>query len=398
MQFHFRTVERKIVRISLTERIHVNTSTHKPFHIHISDEVLDDLRERLKNVRLVDILHNPDAILGVCSSRLNKIIQHWAYFDWRKAETEINSIPSFQAEIDGIRIHFLHARGQGENSIPIVLTNGWPSCFIELMPLVPLLTREVNGVSFDVVIPSLPGYGFSEHPKQSGLNITRIAELWAGLMKSLGYTRFLAHGSDMGAGVAERLRANHGDSLLGVHMVNVNWFYPRPDNITPAEEAYLNSAQAWRMQEGAYAMLHASKPQTIAAALRDSPVGLAAWIVEKLDAWSDGSHGDAITLDAICSLLTIYWATDSIGPSMYLYHEAFADAGAMSPPPKQGVPVAVAVFPKDILPAPRSWGERWYELTRWTEMPSGGHFPGLERPELLADDLRAFAVDVSSRN
>ncbi|WP_199262661.1 epoxide hydrolase family protein [Paracoccus binzhouensis] len=376
----------------------MNTSATKSFQIHISDDVLDDLKSRLKQSRVSDILPNPSAMLGACSGRLNQIIEHWISFDWRKVEAEINSVPAFQSEIDGIHIHFLHVRGQGENSIPIVLTNGWPSCFIELMPLVPFLTREVDGVSFDVVIPSLPGYGFSEHPKQSGLNITRIAELWTALMKDLGYTRFFAHGSDMGAGVVERLRANHGDSLLGIHMVNVNWFYPRPDDITSLEEAYLKSAQAWQMQEGAYAMLHASKPQTIAAALRDSPVGLAAWIVEKLDAWSDSSHADGITLDAICSLLTIYWATDSIGPSMYLYHEAFSDPGVMSPPPKQGVPVAVAVFPKDILPAPRSWGERWYDLTRWTEMPSGGHFPGFEVPDLLADDLRAFVRDVSSRN
>ena len=367
------------------------------FRIETSEIILDDLRNRLKQSRIIDGLHAPASSLGIPADRLRQIVQHWISFDWRKAEAAINVVPAFQIEIDGIRIHYLHVRGEGRNSVPLVLTNGWPSCFLELMPLIPLLTREVDGVSFDVVIPSLPGYGFSERPAVPGLNITRIAGLWAALMKGLGYTRFLAHGSDMGAGVVERLRANHGDHVLGIHMVNVNWFYPRPEDITPTEEAYLQSARQWQMQEDAYAMLHASKPLTIAAALQDSPVGLAAWITEKLDAWSDSAEhfgGDGISLDAICALLTIYWTTGTIGSSMHLYHEAFSDAGVMSPPPKRGAPVAVAVFPKDILPAPRSWGERWYEVTRWTEMPSGGHFPGFERPDLLAGDLRAFTEEI----
>lgn len=369
----------------------------EPFCVKISDDQLDDLGRRLRQSRIMDIIHDPSTALGIRSERLDRIVQHWMTFDWRKAEAGINAVPAFQMEIDGTRIHFLHVRGEGKNSIPIILTNGWPSCFIELMPLIPLLVQEENGISFDVVIPSLPGYGFSEHPKAPGLNITRIADLWAGLMKGLGYERFLAHGSDMGAGVVERLRANHGERMLGIHMVNVNWFYPRPDHITKKEEDYLQSAQQWQMQEGAYAMLHASKPQTIAAALNDSPVGLAAWITEKLDAWTDNSAGEAMSLDTICTLLTIYWVTGTIGPSMYLYHEAFSDMGVMTPPPRQGAPVAVAVFPKDILPAPRSWGERWYDLTRWTEMPRGGHFPGFEQPELLADDLRGFVRDILSK-
>lgn len=361
------------------------------FRIDIPDDTIADLRRRLARSRLAELLPGHAGDLGISQERLQMIVRRWTSFDWRSAEAAINAVPAFRTEIDGIGLHFLHVRGEGRHSIPLLLTNGWPSCFLELMPLIPLLTREVDGVSFDVVIPSLPGYGFSDAPTAPGLNITRIAALWSALMKGLGYGRFLAHGSDMGAGVVERLRANHTDQVEGIHMVNVNWFYPPPDDITPAEESYLRAAQHWRAQEGAYAMLHASKPRSIAAALQDSPVGLAAWIVEKLDAWLDG---DGIPLDTICALLTIYWATGTIGSSIYLYHEAFADAGVMAPPPRQGAPVAVAVFPKDILPAPRAWAERWYDVTRWSEIPRGGHFPGFECPDLLADDLRGFARDL----
>lgn len=373
----------------------MNITPPVAFRVDISQDVLADLQNRLRQSRIGSVLTKPSATLGVSTERLSEIVQHWISFDWRKAETAINAVPAFKAEIDGVDVHFLHMRGQGRSSVPIILTNGWPSCFLELMPLIPLLTQDIDGLSFDVVVPSLPGYGFSGLPEGPGLNITRIAALWAALMKQLGYTRFLAHGSDMGAGVVERLRANHAAQVLGIHMVNVNWFYPRPHDITAEEEAYLQAAHRWQAQEGAYAMLHASKPQTLAAALLDSPAGLAAWIAEKLDAWSDRTEpGGALSLDVICTLLTIYWATGTIGPSMYLYREAFADAGVMLPPPKQGAPVAVAVFPADILPAPRSWGERWYEVTRWTEMPRGGHFPGFEQPELLASDLRAFVKDL----
>ncbi|MGE0278996.1 MAG: epoxide hydrolase family protein [Rhizobiaceae bacterium] len=364
----------------------------EPFRIAMSDNMLADLRRRLAESRIADVLPAPAAHLGLAGARLRQIVNHWQSFNWRKAEAAINAVPAFSIVIDGTPIHFIHVRGKSPNSIPLVLTNGWPSCFVELLPLIPLLTESVEGLSFDVVIPSLPGYGFSGLPQAPGLNISRIAAMWTDLMVGLGYDRFLAHGSDMGAGVVERLRANHADRVLGVHMMNVNWFYPRPPDITSTEEAYLGAAEVWRMQEGAYAMLHGSKPQTIAAALADSPVGLAAWIVEKLDAWTDGDGG--LPLDTICTLLTIYWATGTIGSSLYLYHEAFRDAGVMSPPPKHGIPVAVAIFPKDILPAPRVWGERWYDVTRWTDMPAGGHFPGFERPDLLAADLRGFAGDL----
>ena len=365
-----------------------------PFHLAIPDTTLDELRHRLAQTRFGEALPGNGWEAGMESQVLRRLVEHWCSFDWRTAEAAINAVPAFRTEIDGLGIHFVHVRGHGERRLPLLLGNGWPSCFTELLSLVPLLTKEVDGWSFDVVIPSLPGYGLSDRPAAPGINISKIADMWAELMTRLGYMHFLAHGSDMSAGVVERLRANHAEHLLGIHMVNVNWFYPRPDDLTPAEQIYLDRAQQWQASEGAYAALHASKPQTIATALNDSPAGLAAWIGEKFHAWSD----NAISLDALCTVLTLYWATETIGSSQWLYREAFADAGVMSPPPKHGVPVAVAVFPHDIAPAPRTWGERWYDIARWSVMSRGGHFPGFETPELLVDDLRGFVNDLEKHN
>lgn len=378
----------------------------RPFAIAVPDSVLDDLRSRLERTRFPDTLESAGWDWGMPPDALRAIVAHWRAFDWRAAEAKLNAFPAFRTEIDGAGLHFVHVRGQGRRRLPIILTNGWPSCFTELLPLVPLLTREDGELSFDVVIPSLPGYGFSARPSTPGTNITRIAELWTKLMVGLGYDRFLAHGSDMGQGVVERLRANHADQILGVHMVNIFHGHPLTGDATPEEAAFLERRPAWIGQEGAYAMLHASKPHTIAAALNDSPAGLAAWIGEKFWSWTDASdevrarglhHGQfaGVSMDALCTVLTIYWITETIGSSQRLYREAFADVGAMSPPPKSGAPVAIAIFPGDILPAPRAWGERWFDLTQWTHMPRGGHFPGFEAPDLLADDLRGFAAALS---
>lgn len=379
-------------------RNHRSTFQPTPFSISLEQGVLDDLRQRLSQARLPHPIDGVAWEEGTDLASLRGLLSHWLSFDWRKAEAAINAFPAFRVDIDGHLIHFVHVRGSGPAAIPIVLTNGWPSCFTELLPLIPLLTEQVDGMSFDVVIPSLPGYGFSASPRQPGTNITRIADLWAKLMTGLGYERFVAHGSDMGSGVVERLRANHAEKVLGIHVQNVNWFYPAPADLTAAERAYLADAQRWQMTEGAYTLIHSTKPQTIASALNDSPAGLAAWIAEKFRAWSDGGGrlDGNISLDALCTVLTIYWATQTIGSSQRLYCEAFSDAGVMSPPPKQGVPVGVVVFPRDIAPAPRIWGERWFDILRWTVMPRGGHFPGFEAPDLLATDIRAFVAQLGS--
>ncbi|BCL77041.1 multidrug MFS transporter [Jeongeupia sp. HS-3] len=365
-----------------------------PFTVAIPEATLGDLRQRLAHTRHAAAIDSDGWSAGMPPQVLRTLLAHWQDFDWRAAETAINAYPAFRTEIDGVGLHFVHVRGEGPNCIPLILTNGWPSCFLELLPLIPLLTKSVNGLAFDIVIPSLPGYGFSDQPLEPGMNITRIAALWARLMAGLGYARFVAHGSDMGAGVVDRLRANHAGQLIAIHMINVFSGYPADGALAPEEAAYLAAAGQWRAAESAYAMLHASKPQTIAAALNDTPAGLAAWIGEKFHGWRDGGlrMDDRAALDALCAVLTVYWATQTIGSSQRLYREAFADAGAMSPPPRHGVPVGVAVFPADILPAPRTWAQRWFDRCDWQAMPRGGHFPGFETPELLADELRRFVA------
>ncbi|WP_327436825.1 alpha/beta hydrolase [Sinorhizobium meliloti] len=254
---------------------------------------------------------------------------------------------------------------------------------------------RLTAAGFHVMAPALPGYGFSDRSAMPGMNGTRIADLFTTLMSELGYERFLAHGSDWGSLVVDRMRRQHPERLLGVHISNVHSNYPPPQDPTPEEQAFLGQAQGWNFTEGAYAMVQGTKPQTLGYGLNDSPAGLASWIVEKFRSWSDGDLEQAYGFDGLCANLTLYWATETIASSMQLYAEVFADAGMRTPPERGTVPVGVIVFPKDILPAPRAWGERWFNVVHWTEASRGGHFGAWEAPELLVQDLRTFADRVA---
>jgi pimeloyl-ACP methyl ester carboxylesterase len=358
-----------------------------PFTIDIPEATLIDLRDRLARTRWPDAIAGVGWRYGTEPEFLKRICNHWGdAFDWRAAETRLNALPQFRAEIDGIDLHFVHARSAREDAAPLLLTNGWPSSIVEYRAIIPMLTA----VGFHVVAPTLPGYGFSDCSSAPGMNATRIADLFARMLTTLGYDRVLAHASDMGAGVVEQMRRRHPERLAGIHFSNVYWGYPHPDDPTPEEQDYFGRVQNWQFAEGAYAMLQGTKPQTLAYALNDSPAGLAGWVLEKFHAWTDGDPIDALGLDDLCANLTIYWATQTIGSSMRLYAEAFADTDSQSPPQPGAVPVGVAVFPKDILPAPRAWGERWLNLIHWTDMPRGGHFPAWEAPDLLVKDLVDF--------
>ena len=366
----------------------------QPFTIAIDDAALADLRARLAATRF------PDAVAGgwdygTDPDYLRGLVAHWGgAFDWRTAERRLNSAPQFTDEIDGERVHFIHARGTGGRRVPILLANGWPSNFVELLPLIPLLTAERDGVSFDVVIPSLQGFGFSGRPTAPGMNLSRMSGLWAELMTRLGYERFLTSGSDLGAGVVLALIRNCPDRMIGAHHCNVWSQYPRPENPTPEETAYFQRVDAWTFAEGAYAMLQGTKPQTLAVGLNDSPAGMAAWIIEKFHGWSDLPAGDLDSVydrDTLCTLLSVYWFTGTIGSSVRLYREVFSDFAMMAPMPDHAVPQGVLAPTSADLPAPRAWGERHLQnLVHWREAPRGGHFPALEVPDILADDIRAF--------
>ncbi|MGB3336628.1 MAG: epoxide hydrolase family protein [Devosia sp.] len=369
-----------------------------PFSISVPDADIADLRARLLATRFPRTIEGAGWDYGTDDGFLRRFVDHWAnQYDWRAAEARLNGFPQFIEEIGGETVHFVHARGRGETNVPILLTNGWPSNFVELLPLVPLLTEPIEGVAFDVVIPSLPGYGFSGQPKARGMNLSAIAPLWAELMTRLGYDKFMISGSDLGSGTEMALVRDFAGRIIGAHYINVYFGYPRPDNPTPDEQAYFGRIDYWGFAEGAYAMVQMTKPASLAVGLNDSPAGLASWILEQFHKAGDtgGDILNAFELDDLCTILSVYWFTQTIGSSVRLYKEAFADTELSRKPPKHNVPHAILLLHADN-PAPRAWGERnVWNIVRWTELGSGGHFPALEETEAMAHDIRAFHGQIS---
>jgi pimeloyl-ACP methyl ester carboxylesterase len=368
-----------------------------PFQIDIADTALEDLKVRLGDTRFPQTLDDVGWDYGIEAGALRRVVSHWGHhYDWRAAEARLNGFAQFTDEIDGETVHFVHVKGQGGRHVPLLLANGWPANFVELLPIVPLLTREVDGVSFDVVIPSLPGYGFSGKPTAPGMNLSKVAPLWAELMTRLGYQRFMMSGSDLGGGVEMTLVKTDPQRLIGAHYSNVYSGFARPDQPTPEEKAYFGQMDYWGFAEGAYAMIQGTKPATLAVGLNDSPAGLAAWIVEKYQGWNqpDRPLETAFSLDDLCTILSIYWFSETIGSSVRLYKEAFADQDLIKPGPPHQVPHGIYLAPGDN-PAPRAWGERHLQnIVRWTEAKAGGHFPALEFPEEFAADIRAFHAQI----
>lgn len=368
--------------------------TIEAFRADIPSSVLDDLRMRLARTRW------PDATcdgweLGASPIFLRRACRYWQEaFDWRVSEARLNSLPQYRVPVDGTRLHVVHARSDRGDAVPLLLMNGWPSSIFEYLEIIPLLTAA----GFHVIAPAHPGYGFSDRPDRRGLNARSIAGLYMKLLDTLGYERVLAHGSDIGAGILEQIRRRYPERLIGAHFTNVHWGYPRPEEPSPEEREYFAGIERWNMREGAYAMLQRTKPQTLAYGLNDSPAGLAGWILEKFHGWTEGDAEAVIGLDRLCANLTLYWVTETIGSSVRLYAETASDTEAGAPPLDKGpVPVGVIVFPADLLPAPRIWGERWLRLVHFTRAPSGGHFPALEVPHVLVADLEAFARLLTGR-
>ena len=370
------------------------------FQVTVPQRVLDDLRERLGRTRWPDEVQGAGWDYGTNVEYLKTLAAHWRnQFDWRAQEATLNRFAQYRADIHGFGIHFIHERGKGPKPLPIIITHGWPSSFFQMFKIIPLLTDPARhggdpADSFDVIVPSLPGFGFSDRPHERGMTLTRTAELWGRLMTEvLGYRRFAAAGGDLGGGVTRYLALAHPDLVVGIHLTDVGYpLGPAPSDLSEAETQYLSAVQQWRMREGAYAMLQSTKPQTLASALNDSPVGLAAWIVEKFRSWSDcdGDVERRFSKDELLTNIMIYWVTETINSSVRMYYEI----GRQSPPVKPGqridVPAGVAIFPKELVLPPRAWAERSLRVKRWTEMPRGGHFAAMEEPELLVEDTRAF--------
>ena len=375
----------------------------KAFKIQVEDKVLDDLRRRLETVRWPDQIPNSGWDYGSNLDYLKELVEYWrSGFDWRAQEAKLNLFHHFKSQVDGLDIHFIHERGKGPNPIPLVITHGWPSTFFEMHKIIPLLADPgAHGGdpadAFDVVAPSLPGFGFSDQSTERGMDVQRVAEMWNKLMtENLGYARFAAQGGDIGAGVTARLGHDHAGSLIGIHLTSVNrpapYLGPGSRELTEAEQAHIVQREKWQQDEGGYNHIQSTKPQTLSYGLNDSPVGLAAWIVEKYRTWSDcgGDVERRFSKEELLTNITIYWVTQTIGSSVRMYYDNQRGTWVMGKDQRAPTPAAVAVFPGEISRPPREWAERSYNVCRWTEMPRGGHFAALEEPELLAADVRAF--------
>ncbi|QND63197.1 epoxide hydrolase [Mesorhizobium loti] len=379
----------------------------RPFTIEIAQPEIDDLNKRISNWREPDQLQGIGWAQGTEHEELRRLMQHWCTgFDWRKQEAAWNIHPHYQTDIGGQTIHFIHARAAVATGRTVILTHGWPGSVFEFHRLIPLLTDPLSHGgrredAFNVVVPSIPGYGFSSRPSRPGLNLFTIADLWAELMSRLGYKRYLAQGGDLGASVSTCLAHAHPDSLAGVHLNFIPGSFSPPHDaspagdLTPEERTFLKRKAGWADLDGAYAHIQATRPQTLAYGLTDSPVGLAAWMIEKFRDWSD-CDGDlanaAFARDDMLANISLYWFTRTIASSMRLYWETRARPLAFAPGTTIHVPLAVALFPKELPMPPRSWvGRVFKDIRQWTAMPRGGHFAALEQPALLAQDLRAFA-------
>lgn len=371
-------------------------NTIKPFSANIPQPLLDDLKLRLKTVRWPDESMDSGWNYGANLSYMKELTDYWQHtFDWRKVENEINSYPNFIADIDGHQIHFLHIKGKGQRSIPLIITHGWPGSFLEMMKLIPLLTQDPV-LSFDLVIPSIPGFGFSGKVSQPGCNSDFVADLWQQLMRKLGYDRYGVQGGDIGAGIGTWLSVRHPASVIGLHLNFIPGSY-KPyikDNEKLSEEVitFQKAWALWSSKEGAYSSMHATKPLTAAYGLNDSPVGLCAWIIEKFNSWSDnnGNIENTFTKDELLANVTLYWLTQSIYSSMRIYYENSKKPVAFNENESVKVPVGFARFPKELPTPPRSYVEKGYNIQNWTEMPAGGHFAAVEQPGLLANDLKDF--------
>lgn len=375
----------------------------KPFTIEVPEAVLADLHRRLDQTRWSGEIPGSDWDYGTNLAYLKELLAYWRnHFDWRAQERLINTFQHFKTTVNGQGIHFIHERGKGPDPLPLVITHGWPGSFFEMYKITPMLADPGRyggdaADAFDVVVPSMPGYGFSDPTTERGMHVYKISELWATLMtEGLGYDRFGAQGGDWGASVTNYLGYAYAQHLIGIHTTSITRPTPYLGSgakaLSAAEKTMMDRREAWLQAEGGYSHIQGTKPQTLSYGLNDSPAGLAAWIVEKYRTWSDcnGEVETRFSKDELLTTITIYWVTQSINSSMRLYYETQRQPWNLASGERIQVPTGVAVFPKEISAPPREWGERSFNVQRWTEMPCGGHFAALEEPERLVEDIRAF--------
>jgi pimeloyl-ACP methyl ester carboxylesterase len=372
------------------------TSAVTPFSVRIPQTQLTDLKRRLSETRWPEREPVSDWSQGVPLDRLQSLMTYWEKeYDWRRAQRLLNGFPQFRTQIDALGTHFIHVRSKHEGALPIILTHGWPGSIFEFFKVIgPLTNPTAYGGkaedAFHVVVPSLPGFGFSDKPTEKGWNLPRIARAWATLMERLGYGRWVAQGGDWGAGVTTALGHIKPKGLAAIHL---NWQFVFPEKVpseglSNEEKRAVEAAGEFTKNGYGYFLEQATRPQTIGYALADSPVGQAAWIYEKFQAWTDndGNVEKVLSRDEILDDISLYWLTDTAASSARIYWENYPASFAGG---RIDIPVGASVFPKEIYRAPRSWAEVVYpKLIHWKELPKGAHFAALEQPELFVSEIR----------
>jgi pimeloyl-ACP methyl ester carboxylesterase len=378
----------------------------RPFRVQVSEEQLADLRRRIAATRWPDQETVNDGSQGPQLARFQEVIRYWGTdYDWRKVEARLNALPMFLTEIEGVDIHFIHVRSKHENALPLIVTHGWPGSIIEQLKIIdPLTNPTAHGGNaldaFHLVIPSMPGYGFSGRPKDKGWNPDRIARAWAELMKRLGYSRYVAQGGDWGSPVSSAMARQAVPGLLGIH-INLPATVPSdvatvlatggpaPAGFSDKERAAFDSLNTFFKKYRAYGVVMGTRPQTIGYALADSPIGLAAWIFD----YNNGEPARRLHRDDVLDDITLYWLTNTATSAARIYWETAGQSVVLATAQKSSeisLPVAITVFPEEVYRAPETWARRAYRnLIYFNEVDKGGHFAAWEQPELFSQEIRA---------
>jgi pimeloyl-ACP methyl ester carboxylesterase len=378
----------------------MTASTPEPFELHVPDAVLDDLHTRLALTRWPDEIAGSGWKYGTNRAYMRSLVEHWRDgFDWRAQEAKLNAFDQFRVELGGVDLHFIHQRGAGPDPMPLLLAHGWPGSVWEFNELIPRLTDPARfggdpADAFTVVAPSLPGYTLSFKPGQPRFDVVAMTNLFAELMSDvLGYPRFAAQGGDWGGYVVAGLGARHPEKMIGIHLnfLPIRANIPFPAELSEKERIYQGELDHWQNEETGYHAIQGTKPQTLAYALTDSPAGLAAWIIEKFQTWSDhrGEFEGWLDRDSLLTNIMLYWVSEAINSSFWPYYAIRHEPWPM-PEGKITTPTGFAEFPRETRHPPRSFAEGLYNIQRWTEFSRGGHHAALEVPDVLANDVAEF--------